>query len=391
LTVYRSLSRRQAVLLALVVLTGLGLGVLGLFAVGSRHWLGGAFHVRAAFADAGGVEPGTRVRIQGLDAGEVEDIALPDRPGGPVVLRLRVAGKFRPLVGADAAVEIANESLFGGKVVRILPGKSGAPPAADDALLAGRPAVELTQELAGAVTRLDRVLSEVEGTVRGVRQGKGSLGKLVRDEGLYNDLTATVAEAKAVLRDVRKGEGTLGQLAQSKEAYTEAVKSLRDVRSMVSSVKQNADAIKALPVVRSYVRDANKELIRPDCKRLRKWYREAELFEPGHAVLTAGGRRRLDAAAGWLKQHKEAGSEVVVAAFADPARDPDFAHNLTEKQSEVVRDYLRSNHRVHRVGWWWWSNRRVEAIGCGVNPPPVPEAKKLPPARVELIVFVPQN
>jgi phospholipid/cholesterol/gamma-HCH transport system substrate-binding protein len=389
--VYRSLSRRQAVFLALVVLTGLGLGVLGLFAVGSRHWLGEAFHVRAAFPDVAGVEVGTRVRVQGLDAGEVEAIDLPAAPGQPVVLRLRVAGKYKPLVGADAGVEVANESLFGGKVIRILPGRPGAPPADEDALLAARPATELTEELAHAVTRLDRVLTEVEGTVKEVRQGKGSLGKLIGDEALYDNLNATVAEAKSALQEVRKGEGTLGQLVKSKEAYTEAVRSLHDVRQMVTSVKQNADAIKALPVVRSYVRDPNKELIRPDCRRLRKWFREADLFEPGRAVLTDAGRQRLDEAAGWLNEHKERRSEVVVAAFADPRQNPEFAQALTQKQSETALAYLRSNHRVHRMGWWWWSSRRVQAVGCGVNPPPVPETENLPAARVELLVFVPQT
>jgi phospholipid/cholesterol/gamma-HCH transport system substrate-binding protein len=377
--------------LAVVVLTGLGLGVVGLFAVGSRHWFGDSFHVRAAFRDVAGVEVGTRVRIQGLDAGEVEAIEQPAAPGRPVVLRVRVAGKYRPLVGSDAAVELVNESLFGGKVVRILPGRPDAPPAAEDALLAVRPGAELTEELGKAVTKFDRVLGDVESAVQGVRQGKGSLGKLLKDEALYDNLTTTVAEAKAALEDFRKGEGTLGQLAKSKDAYTEAVKSLHDVRQMVNSVKQNADAIKALPVVRNYVVDANKELIRPDCKRHRKWFREAELFEPGRAVLTDRGRQRLDEAAGWMNEHKEGGSEVVVAAFADPNRNPEFAQTLTQKQSQVVVDYLRSNHRVQRMGFWWWSNRTVRALGCGVNPPPVPETEHLPPARVELLVFVPQN
>jgi phospholipid/cholesterol/gamma-HCH transport system substrate-binding protein len=354
---YRSLSRRQAVLLALVVLLGLGLGAVGLFAVGGRHWLGNTFQVRAAFADVGGIEVGTRVHVQGLDAGEVEAMDPPAQPGQPVVLHLRVAGKYRSLVGSDASVELAGDGLFGGKVVRILPGQPGAPPVEEGALLQGRAAPELTASLAHAVGRLDRALDQVD----------------------------------AVVSDLRKGEGTVGQLMKSKDAYVEAVKSLQDVRRMVNSVKQNADAIKTLPIVRSYVVDANKELIRPDCKRLRKWFPMAELFEPGRAVLTERGRARLDKAASWLNAHKETGSEVVVAAFADPQLDPDYALTLTQKQSEIVADYLKTQHRIQRMGFWWWSNRRVKALGCGVTPPPVPGNDKLPPARLELLVFVPQT
>jgi phospholipid/cholesterol/gamma-HCH transport system substrate-binding protein len=379
------------VLLAVVVLGGLALGALGLFAVGSRHWLGDAFHVRAGFADVSGIEVGTRVHIQGLDAGAVEAIESPAAPGGDVVLRLRIAGKYRPLVGADAVVEIAGESLLAGKVVRIRPGRPGAPPAAEDALLAGRVPAELTESLAQTADRLNRTLSQVDAVVADARHGKGSLGKLLRDEALYDDLTTTVAEARATLEDVRRGEGTLGKLVKGNEAYVEAVKSLQDVRQMVTSVKQNSDAIKALPVVRSYVVDPTKELIRPDCKRYRMWYATGDLFEPGRAVLTAHGRKLLDAAGPWMNGLKQRKSEVTVAAFADPHQNAELAQVLTRKQSEVVAAYLKSNHKVHRVGFWWWSNRPVRAIGCGVNPPPVPEAQKLPPARVELLVFVPQG
>jgi phospholipid/cholesterol/gamma-HCH transport system substrate-binding protein len=389
--VYRSLSRWQAVVLAVVVLGGLALGTLGLFAVGSRHWLGDAFHVRAGFADVGGVEVGTRVHIQGLDAGEVEAVEIPAVSGGQVALRLRVAGKYRNLVGADAVVEIAGESVLGGKVVRIVPGRPGAPPAAEDALLPGRVPADLTASLAQTAERLGRTLNQVDAVLADVRQGKGSLGKLVRDETLYDNLTATVAEAQATLGEVRRGEGTLGKLVKDNDAYVEAVKSLQDVRQLVSSVKQNSDAIKSLPVVRSYVVDPPRELIRPDCKRYRKWYSTGDLFEPGRAVLTARGRGLLDQAGAWLGGLKPKGSEVAVAAFADPHQNAELAQIVTKKQSEAVAAYLKSRHKVHRVGFWWWANRPVRAIGCGVNPPPVPETEKLPPARVEVLVFVPQR
>jgi phospholipid/cholesterol/gamma-HCH transport system substrate-binding protein len=388
---YRSLSRLQAVVLALVVLVGLGLGTLGLFAVGSRHWLADALHVRAGFPAVAGIEVGTRVHVQGLDAGEVEAIEVPAAPGEDVILRLRVAGRFRPLLRANAVAEIVNDSLLGGKIVRIVPGATAAPAAAEGALLASRSRPELTEELAQAVARLDQTLRQVQGAVDDLRQGKGSLGKLFQDDRLYNDLAATVAEVKGAIRDVRQGEGTLGKLVKSNDAYTEAVKSLQEMRRMVTSVKQNADAIKALPVVRSYVVDANKELIRPDCRRHRQWFASRALFEPERAVLTPAGRHALDSVAAWMNGLKAEGSEVVIAAFADPRNNADFAQELTRKQSEVVASYLKANHHVQRMGFWWWSNRPVRAIGCGVNPPPVPETEQLPPARVELLVFVPQN
>ena len=423
----RHLSRVQALVLGLIVLAGLGLGLFALFAAGSRNGLdGSAFTVRAGFADIRGVEVGTRVRIQGMDAGEVEAVVPPTVPGEPVQLRLRVAGRLRHLVGADAKVEIASESLLSGKIVRIVPGSPKAEPITEGAVLASAPTTELTEgiaqataklnhvlseidsvlgdvragqgttgtitkELAQATTRLNTVLAKVDTTLDGVQKGEGTLGQLVKNDGLYKELNATLAEMRGALHEVRSGEGTLGKLVKNNDVYAEALLSLQDVRKMVASVKQNSDAIKSLPVVRSYVIDAHKELIRPDSKRYRKWFEEDKLFEPGRAVLTEGGKKRLDEVAVWVNDQKDSAQEVIIAGFAGAQHNPDFALTLTQKQSEAVMEYLKTNHSIHRTGFWFWSNRNVRALGVGSNPPPVPETETLPPARIELLVFVPQG
>lgn len=350
----RQLSRLQALVLGLVVLAGLGLGLWGLFAAEGRNGLdSSAFAVQAGFDDIAGVEVGTRVRIQGIDAGEVAGVIAPAAAGDKVRLRLRVAGRLRHLVTTGARVEIAHENLLAGKIVRLHPGAGG--PVEDGAELATISTTELTDAARDATLKLNHVLTEIDSSLRELRSGEGVLAKKTND------------------------------------VYAETLQSLQDVRKMVSSVKQNSDAIKALPIVRSYVVDAHKELVRPDFTRYRKWFPEAMLFEPGRAVLTAEGKKALDDVAGWLNENKDSSQEVVVAGFADSKLNPDFALTLTQKQAEAVLEYLKSNHRIHRTGFWYWSNRSVKALGVGTNPPPVPESVRLPEARIELLVFIKSN
>ncbi len=260
----------------------------------------------------------------------------PERPGEEVKLKLRLSGKVRHLVTGDAHVQIASDNLFAGRFLRILPGKSG--PAQDgDCLASAPPPAELGQVLA----RLDSALDDID-------KGKGTLGMLLKDATLYDELTGTATEMRSAVVEMRKGQGligsvsqdlaksaakltqvltrvdtalqdidngkgTVGKLLKDPALYVEllgavidmrsAVAELRkgegafgktndDVRRLVTSVKQNSDAIKSLPVVRSYVVDAHKELVRPDCKRFCKWFPESDLFEPGRAVLTSDGRKR---------------------------------------------------------------------------------------------------
>src|SRR5262245_59896560 len=132
----RELTRLQALVLGSIVVAALILGGYALFAIQERRGLGAdAFTVHAGFRDIGGVEVGTRVRVQGIESGQVEAIRPPELPGDPVKLRLRMTGKLRHLVTRDAKVHMGSYTLLAGKVLRVVPG-SGEPVADGASLVA---------------------------------------------------------------------------------------------------------------------------------------------------------------------------------------------------------------------------------------------------------------
>jgi phospholipid/cholesterol/gamma-HCH transport system substrate-binding protein len=334
----------QAVILGSVVLVGIVLGITGLFTVGSRHWpWNEPFIVHTSFPRIAGVESGTRVRVQGVDAGEVERVDFSDQPDGHVVVTMRLDKKVRGLLRTDATAQIVGEGLVGGKSIEIDRGKS-VDPLLDGATIASRSTPELTDVL---------------------------------------------AQVNSALQDIRDGQGTLGRLAKDPEAYSALLSLLQQSSDTMRSIQQDADAIKRLPLVRGYVEDATTLLVRPNCERNRQVFAEAELFEPGRAVLTAAGKQRLDDLAPWLSGLKHKGSEVVVVAYADPRGEHGpHIQALTRQQSDAVCTYLKDQHAVQKMGWF--SSRKVVSLGMGSNPPPASEKDRLPAARVEIVVFVPQ-
>lgn len=360
----RSLTRLQAVLLGSAIFLGMVLGSLGLFAIGSRQWLwSNTFHLKAGFRQINGVEAGTRVRVLGRDAGEVEKILLPELPSGEIVLVLRLDDRVRTLVRTDAVAQIVPEGMVGGRVIEIQPGTDAAASVQDNAHIA-------TQ----ATAELHDLLAKVNLTLQGIGDGNGSLGKLVKDEKAYHEAVEFLTQGRETLLSLQKELPTL----------------VKEGRGTLSSLKQNAEAIKGMPFVRSYVVDNHKELVRPDCERYRKYFAETELFDSGSAVLTAAGRQALDGVVPWLDALKLKTSEVVVVSYADPAFEAEVARTLTLKQSKAVCDYLTGTHAVQKMGWFSWS-RKVTPLGAGTDPPPLPEKDKLPLGRTEVIVFVPQN
>lgn len=416
----RPLSRWQALTLGFVAVAALALGGWRLATSSRSGWQRDTFSATVPFQNVAGLQPGTRVHLQGVDVGEVAAVELPEIAGEAVTVRLRLAGHLQTRLGTDAVVSISRDNPLGDRIVRLIPGSADAPRLHEGVALAPRETPDLFEGLAQTAGKLNAVLNEMDATLAAFRKGeqtfttdltqsaaklnavltradrafadveagKGSLGKLLSDDRLYNELTAAARELKSAAYDVRQGDGTLGALVKDRAAYEKTLEAVEDVRALIASVKQNSDAVKNLPLVRNYVVDANKELVRPDMKRLRKVYADDELFEPGRAILTDAGRKKLDAAADWLANYKT--GEVMIAAMSAPSTNAAFAQTLTQKQSEAAREYLISRS-VHRTGWWWWNTRSVRSIGCGNQPPVQPEAEALPASRVEVILFLPEK
>lgn len=337
----RSLSRWQALVLGAVVLAGLALAGLGVFAVGNRQWLWNAsFHLVVGFKQVRGVEVGTPVRVQGIEAGEVVAVEPPLTPGGEVRLRLRLDAKLRELVRADAKAQILSEGMLGGKAIEIDPGTEAAERVADGATIGSRG----TLELSDAVGQMGNVLDALE-------KEKGQFGEVLKNTNAL----------------LKKGTDTF-----------EAIHGV-------------AEGIKRVPFLRNYVEDPNEVSFRANAERNPQYFAADELFEPGRAVLTARGQERLQAIVPWvLGLAKHDGAEAVVLAYADPkTTDAATAKTLTQQQCEAVGNYLLGQNAIpKRFGVL---SGKLVMRGMGTSPSPFVERTPLPAARVEVLVFVPQK
>jgi phospholipid/cholesterol/gamma-HCH transport system substrate-binding protein len=345
--------------LGLIVVAGLGLGTLGVFAIGSRQGLwGGSFDIQASFPQINGVEVGTRVRVQGINAGQVIRITHPRERGGQVLVHLRLSDNFRVLIGSDARAEIVGEGLIGGKVIEIDPGSQAATPIEAGATIPGQ-SDRLSAELRQLAARSQTLMTEIE--------------------TLTKQTARTMEEAQGLVREIRQGQGVVG---------SELVGSLRQFQQSMESMGRGFDALKHMPWVGQYVDTATDLLVRPGAERYRFVLKESDLFEPGRSVLTATGKGRLDALAiTELPRLNVIGSEVVIAGYTQPGHDARVAEVLTQQQSEAVRNYLLEQYAIQKISFW--RRRDVIALGMGAKSPPGGMDSSLPARRIEIIVFAP--
>jgi phospholipid/cholesterol/gamma-HCH transport system substrate-binding protein len=393
--VTRSLSRRQSAVLGLVVLACLAIGVWGLFRVTGKSglWQDG-YELTVVAADAQDVEPGTPVRVRGVEAGRVVGVEYGD---DEVNIRLKLDGQFRDRIYADAAAGVQTKGILGVSVVDIKPGTAKAGPLAEPVIHAQK-----APDLAQVTAKLDSVATRVDAVLKDVQDGKGTLPKLLKDDDIYNDLKSASADTKRLVKNLDETTTVLrGDAQKTLKAVNESVDAIhgeldgvktfaRNGQEAVTAIKQDAEAVKALPIVRSYVEDSVALLVRPDCEKDRVVYSPEFLFEPNTSVLTAEGRERLNQCAMWLYGQHQKKSEVVVAAFADP-KSPDLtgpsAKALTKKQADTITEFFKERG-VHKMGYV--TRRSVTPVGLGFDPTPVVEKEPLPPSRIEVILFVPK-
>jgi phospholipid/cholesterol/gamma-HCH transport system substrate-binding protein len=370
---WREIGRWRALANAGFVLAVLALAGFGIIQVASRRWQWqDIFRARAEFTQIVGLAVGDRVRVQGMDAGVVESILAPSAPGKPVTLVMRIDARLRPLVRSDAVARIVSQGVVGAKVVEIAPGLPDAPALPDAGALSTEPPIEVADLLRNASDSLHRIdvvseaasegLGELNAIAAGIRDGKGSLGRLVQDDEVYRKLVALSS----------RGERTLNDLEDNLEALKRTWPLSRYFKT------------------RSYY-DRDRVLFQPGAERESRTLRTEELFDPGRAVLTASGRHQLDEVATWFKKIRRRNSEVVIAAFTDDPRSEELALVLTQEQANAVRNYLVSQHAIDAVGWF--GTRKVAAVGFGTQVPNnlAEETTDLPPRRVEIIMFTPQT
>jgi len=77
-----------------------------------------------------------------------------------------------------------------------------------------------TDDIKGTITDARKVLDDVN-------SGQGTLGKLVKDEKLYNETTESMTNSRKFLLKINHGDGTVGKLINDQEFYKNAKMSLQ--------------------------------------------------------------------------------------------------------------------------------------------------------------------
>ena len=234
------------------VLVGLFVLGSGIFYVTAPGILGPKYNLKTFLPEVSGLSNGAPVRLDGVEVGNVESIRLVPRTPGKALeknknieVNMRVDRKYQNDILTDSAASLVTEGLLGNRYVNITRGFTGAPlkegqelPGAEEKAM--KEVVQRSAELLGNLSALSDNVQEL---IDGVRQGKGSLGKLLTDEQVYNHLNSILAKGDVIVTNVQAGQGTIGKLVTSDEMYTKVDKGLDNVNVILADVRAQKGTI----------------------------------------------------------------------------------------------------------------------------------------------------
>jgi len=202
--------------------------------------------IKVEFEQISGLKKGDGVRVLGMDAGTVYRLRLLPDNKVKAVLKLDQEIEIRE----DYRVTVQESSILGGNYIGINPGTPGQPrvnlknPLKGEVVSAGLDAVgEFIRENKEDVKKF---LAEGIKLITDAASGKGTVGKLIKEEDLYNNFKSISENLKEVSESVKrdslqieKGEGNLGKLIYDDKLYIKVDESLDSIKKTLKQIESN--------------------------------------------------------------------------------------------------------------------------------------------------------
>jgi phospholipid/cholesterol/gamma-HCH transport system substrate-binding protein len=233
---------------------------VGIFAIGSHQkYFQRQYTLWASFSNIRGLIVGAPVRLAGLTVGRVNAIHFPEDPQSKTIMvELKINKGVQKRICEDSIASIQTMGLLGDKYVEISLGSPQCGVMEDNARITSVDPIDLMEyatKLEETIDAVNTILIDVKAISGQIRGGQGLLhailydpagGELVNNlsiasgsaEDLMKDLSSAVKSVDNIVKKVERGEGSLGGIINDPTVY-------EDLKVILGGAKRSK-TIKAL-------------------------------------------------------------------------------------------------------------------------------------------------
>jgi phospholipid/cholesterol/gamma-HCH transport system substrate-binding protein len=325
---------RLARLGAFIVVT-LAVLAAGVFLIGSREYMfRSTYQLRAQFDNVAGLSNGADVQVGGVHSGTVQSITLPHKPNEKVTVLMILDKSTHEIIKQDSVASIETEGMLGNQYVAISFGSDGQAEVKDGQIIQSEPPLEMAELLKKASGILDSSQLAVQNTTLAtehlnsvsakIDSGQGTVGALVNDKQLYDNLQQTTATLHTTMLHAQTG---------------------------VTAFQDNMEAMKHNFLLKGFYKnrgyedssalEANKIGELPQVAPLKTFTFTAKLLFETRASAKLKDQKILNVGGNYLAQNQYGLAVVVVSAGSEGDTQKELV--LSEARAMVVREYLVEN------------------------------------------------
>src|SRR3954469_3840961 len=195
--------------------------------------------------NASGLRIGGPVTVAGQVAGSIKDIQFlpPDQDTlRNLRLLLEIDRKLIPQVRTDSRAKIATMGLLGDKVVDISVGTPRFRPLRDGDTLVVVPSTDyeaVVKQASGAINEVVGLTRDLKKVTAGITRGEGTLGQLITNRQLYDQLNATLTQTSGLMARLENPRGTIGRLLDDPSLYNSLNRTVASADTVISQINRS--------------------------------------------------------------------------------------------------------------------------------------------------------
>jgi phospholipid/cholesterol/gamma-HCH transport system substrate-binding protein len=214
-----------------------------------QFYLGKGYRLTANFPVVQTLDEGDLVRMAGVSVGTVEDLKIETEEATKMPVEATLWIRSGVKVRGDDTATVRLASIFGGSYVSIERGDPTARELGDGDKIAKTDvspgATEIIEQSKETLQEIQRAFEDVTAITVDLREGKGTLGRMLKEEEFYNNLDALMAETreavetlKGATERINEGKGVLGRLIMDDELASDVDALVSNTTELTSNLRE---------------------------------------------------------------------------------------------------------------------------------------------------------
>lgn len=202
----RSTSNSRSVVVGIFTLLGIAIFAITILTLGSqRKTFSESLVVTSYYQNVNGLQKGNNVWFSGVKVGTIKSVDIIEN--GRVEVKMNIDRTAREFIHKDAIARLSSDGLIGNKIIEIYGGSSSAPVIKTGDVIETKGAFD-TDDMMNTLSKNNDNLVEVTHNMglitAGMAEGKGTIGKLLTDETLINQVNAITENLNRTSRQIEQ-------------------------------------------------------------------------------------------------------------------------------------------------------------------------------------------